>query len=167
MHPPSLPPSLPSSLPSFQSPPCSSLTPRPTAARLRQAKLFFIWLHGGDDDGGEEEVGEVLRHLGSSATLCPLDLRPGLYDPDNAFVFLLGPPGEEEGGRRRRLGRLFGDKEVRRHARVAAFSSPTTPARESAETLIVTRFNFYQVKEQGEGGHGLCMRMCPTNIGDC
>ncbi len=141
-------PSFPSNI--FQSPPCASLTPRPTVAKLRRAKLLFVWLHQEDEDDDDGEVEEVLRRLDSTVTRCPLDLSPGLYDPDNVFVFLFSSGGGGGSSRRAtrwgKLERMFNATEIRRHAKVAAFSPPPRVAREATKTLIVTRFNFYQVK---------------------
>ncbi len=112
----------------FQSPPCSSLPPRPTRSSERRPRLFFVWLGRQGD-----EVSPVLAALSSSVARCPLDVRTGLMDPDNAFVFLTGSaaPGE----------RVFADAEMRRHPRVAVLS----PLGGASGDLIVTRFDYYQV----------------------
>ncbi len=83
-------------------------------------------------------VKDVLQAFNATITRCPNEVRPGVYWPENAFMFLM-PDSNATGWMREEV---FADRNIRLHRRVAVLE------RKSQNSILVKVFNVYDNKTQ-------------------
>ena len=108
---------------------CGDLDAEPTRLEVRPTLLAV-------EVDSEWELRSVVWGLRRTILFCPTEIRTGVYAPNNVILYLVGAGGDLLSPLR---SIIFGDPEVRRHARVAVVSL----AQPGCDKLAIHRYNIF------------------------
>ena len=95
-----------------------------------------------------DSIHEVLGSLGRTVTDCSDEIKPGLYRPNNVFVFLADDCDGDSVSLREAV---FADWRVRRHQHVAVLAYSSCGVRNNVTLntshLVLHRYNIYQDRQ--------------------